>query len=134
MWEEHLSRQHQRPYWFNTQTGERVWERPANVAPPSSSAPSSSSSSSSARDDARKDSEGAAGSDGGAATKKRKRSDGSDDGTAASAAAAPPVKVAVIVPYRDLHQEQSRRKHLDRFIPGMTKVRVVRCILGQRAS
>ncbi len=31
------------------------------------------------------------------------------------------VKVAIIVPFRDLHKEQEREKHLARFVPYMTK-------------
>ncbi len=31
------------------------------------------------------------------------------------------VKVAIIVPFRDLHEEQQREKHLGRFVPYMSK-------------
>ena len=49
-------------------------------------------------------------------SKKRKRVD--DIESVATDGKAP--KVAIIVPYRDLHQEQCRKKQLDRFIPDMT--------------
>ena len=41
-------------------------------------------------------------------SKKRKRDDNK-------------MKVAIIVPFRDLHPEQSRSKHLAQFIPHMTR-------------
>ncbi len=29
-------------------------------------------------------------------------------------------RVAIIVPFRDLHEEQKRKRHLEQFIPAMT--------------
>jgi hypothetical protein len=52
-------------------------------------------------------------------SKKRKRGDDLDSSSTA-AGDKKASKVAIIVPYRDLHQEQCRRKQLDSFIPGMT--------------
>lgn len=53
-------------------------------------------------------------------SKKKIRVDNRDDSLTAAVGGNRASKVAIIVPYRDLHQEQCRRKQLDRFIPGMT--------------
>ena len=31
-WQEHFSKTHQQPYWFNAKTGARSWERPKEVS------------------------------------------------------------------------------------------------------
>ena len=103
-WQEHFSKTHQQPYWFNAKTGVRSWERPKEV-----------SSSVLAKDD-RKTDDGKGIADGNVAKKQRR------EGEYNTKAPEPlTTKVAIIVPYRDLHQEQGRRKQLDKFIPDMTK-------------
>ena len=100
-WQEHFSKTHQQPYWFNAQTGARSWERPKEA-----------SSSVLVKGDRHADD----GVDGNV-TKKQKR----EGECTTKATESLSTKVAIIVPYRDLHQEQGRRKQLDQFIPGMTK-------------
>lgn len=68
--------------------------------------------------------------DAGGAQKKRRatRSDGAD-GQALEPSATPPpsgngdarTRVAVLVPFRDLHAQQQRAEHLRRFVPFMTQ-------------
>lgn len=92
MWEKHFSKTYQKYYWFNAVDGTRVWERP----------------------DVEEEEE--------LNIKKRPRDEGTED--IMTSTQTNPIKVkiriAIIVPYRDVHVEQNRARHLARFIPEMT--------------
>ena len=95
-WVQCFSKSNQRPYWFNKRTNERSWTVP-------------SSSYNKNDDQLRK---GSISSVHNVAIEAQtdKRLDGSNES-----------KIAIIVPFRDLHVEQTRAKHLETFIPTMLK-------------
>ena len=88
-WFQHFSKSSQRPYWFNRRTNERSWTAP----------PSTSSS-----DEQRDRTVTHIG--------KGDKLDKMDDNSSES-------KIAIIVPFRDLHVEQTRARHLNMFVPAM---------------
>lgn len=89
-WIKCFSKSNQRPYWFNERTNERSW-----TAPPSTS-------SSDEQLDRTVTHEGKG------ATKQDKIDYNISE-----------PKIAIIVPFRDLHVEQTRARHLNMFVPTM---------------
>ena len=107
VWQKCFSRTHQTHYWFNTIDGSSVWEEPTELRALSTEQVESTNS------------------------RKRLREEETDPGTCHSTDEgilnAPDKvsisyrpKVAIIVPFRDLHIEQERQAHLNKFIPYMT--------------
>ena len=93
-WQKVWSKSYQRYYWFNNQTNEKRWVEPEEMNKESRKRPADASTSSSMSE---------------AAT-----SVSSSSTTTKKQATRP--EVAIIVPYRDLHVEQKRKMHLDRFV------------------
>lgn len=130
-WSKVFSHTHQAYYWFNASTGESSWTEPEGSA---TAAPGGGrgSDSTDQRTSAGKI-DGQAASAAGAAssreeeepsTKRRKvaESDGSSStGASTSTTARTGHKIAIIVPFRDLHVEQKRSEHLRAFVPAMTR-------------
>lgn len=107
-WEKVYSKTKKRYYWFNRQTRRSQWTQP------------SSWSVTEARDEL-DDSNST-----GESSCKRQRKDDAESMTAQKDTAKISrsgnfPKVAIIVPYRDLHVEQKRASHLARFVPEMIK-------------
>ena len=100
-WRKCFSKTHQAHYWFNTANGETSWTRPDDIS-------------------------SSAGTDTGADISKKRPLDPSQTeestkvGEEVSRLPATP-QIAIIVPFRDLHVEQKRQEHLDRFVPAMTE-------------
>jgi hypothetical protein len=116
-WEKLHSSKYDTQYWFNRVTGESSWTQPACW-----------------RDQAGTSAEAEVESSDQPAAKRRKTSAEEADTSSASvtsaaeasAAANAPVppggpKIAIIVPFRDLHAEQKRSEHLKRFVPEMSR-------------
>jgi hypothetical protein len=102
-WKKVFSRTHKIHYWFNETTGESKWEEPEECKVHGVSDVTITSAEelkASATESLRETSQSTA-------SNKRKREDD--------------VKVAIIVPFRDIHVEQKRSEHLRRFVPEMTK-------------
>ena len=91
-WVKSFSKTHSRDYWFNTKDGTRSWTPPQSEEgePPQKRR----------------------------ATAEEKESTSTTSSLASSSISVP--KVAVIVPFRDLHEAQKRQEHLDRFVPEMS--------------
>ncbi|KAJ1421893.1 nucleotide-diphospho-sugar transferase [Ochromonadaceae sp. CCMP2298] len=94
VWQKCFSKTYSRDYWFNRTTGEKLWDDP-----------SVNSASGEAVE------KGA----------KRPRQEEVKSSSSAARETTPHTKVAIVVPFRDLHAEQERGKHLLEFIPFMTK-------------
>lgn len=110
-WKQVFSKSKQRHYWFNEATGVTQWTEPASVQELAAvTVPNSEGN-----------------LDVGDNSKKRKRDEtivtNSSSTTveihAQTSSQLP--KVAVVVPFRDLHHEQKRAEHLARFIPEMAR-------------
>lgn len=131
-WQQVFSKTKQRFYWFNQATGKTQWTEPAghNGKVSGQTSTSSSTGNSNGQDINVED-----------RNNKRKRDEttnSEDNGvgrsgqTPTSTSSLPTTttttrtviqlpKVAIIVPYRDLHTEQKRAEHLARFIPEMSR-------------
>ena len=90
-WQKVWSKSHQREYWFNSNTNEKSWDEPEEIK----------------KDSRKRRAENS--------TSLPVSSDASSSSVGAKRQASRP-EVAIIVPYRDLHVEQKRKQHLDRFI------------------
>ena len=104
-WQICFSKTHQKEYFFNTITGERSWERPELQSTDKGSYQDSDAIASHKRPSFDENQV--------VPTKRTYRSSEAD--TCLN------IKVAVIVPYRDMHVEQRRKEHLDRFVPYITE-------------
>lgn len=105
-WQVHHSKKYNASYWFNSATGETSWSKPSGLlvsATKDTKVPSATKSSD--EDEPRA---------------KRFRSLGAED-VAQQAPRPAGAKVAIIVPFRDLHVEQKRSEHLKRFVPEMSR-------------
>lgn len=128
VWEKLMSKKHQAFYWFNSASGESSWVDPN---------PEEISESVSKRRRVDGDADVPANSGTRDNTDTRRQIDSSSSGkavpssssttasatsSASSSAVRPEVRpdIAIIVPYRDLHEKQKRKKQLDRFIPEIT--------------
>jgi len=113
-WTKAFSKTHQREYWFNTKDGTRSWTEPTDV------------SSQLELGEGRVEKDAARGcgrieeqSEVEVRVSKRMKREVSDEMTSKEAASSSKPKIAVIVPFRDLHEAQKRQEHLNRFIPEM---------------
>lgn len=102
-WQKHISKKHNVPYWFNVATNETTWTKPSCLLEATAAA-----------------NIGVAGCEQGAIddepAAKRSRTIVSDN-----VATITGPKVAIIVPFRDIHVEQKRSEHLSRFVPEMSR-------------
>lgn len=111
-WQQVFSKTKQRFYWFNQANGKTQWLEPAGHTTNNTLTTSISNGQD---------------TDAEQRNNKRKRDETLSVGTDGSRAAATTTpssrspKVAIIVPYRDLHIEQKRADHLARFIPEMAR-------------
>lgn len=121
VWTEQFSKKFQLPYWFDSSTGISVWEKPEGFVRSIEAATAL---------DAKHDSPS------GRATKRLKTDRSTDehageengtmkssvkDSSRSSGDIECDVKIAIIVPFRDLHVEQKRSDHLRRFVPEMSE-------------
>jgi hypothetical protein len=135
-----FSKSKQRYYWFNEASGQTQWTEPpavsaANGTTGTTIGTTGTGTTGTSTGTGTKSDEGSTSDD----NKKRKRDDviltttsGSSSGSSSDPSssndhprAAPRAytlpKVAIIVPFRDLHHEQKRAEHLARFIPEMAR-------------
>jgi hypothetical protein len=97
-WTKHFSNKYKVYYWFNSENGKSVWDRPdVSIISENDSTNNNDS-------------------------KKRRHEDISGPVEMSSMKKSTlSVKVAIIVPFRDIHPEQNRSAHCNRFIPEMTR-------------
>jgi hypothetical protein len=107
-WEKRYSKTHERYYWFNPVTGKSEWNCPVSI--------SKGNGKSSSRKRQREESE----VDGGV-TNSTTASSSSSCNTDSPNDCNEALKVGIIVPFRDIHESQKRKAHLDRFCPYMVK-------------
>jgi hypothetical protein len=109
-WKKVFSNSKQRYYWFNQATGKTQWEEPAGHKDEATTTITNANASTSNEKVVDH------------CDKKRKRDDAQPAMTYHSTNAAVRLpKVAIIVPFRDLHPVQKRAEHLARFIPEMAR-------------
>lgn len=112
-WQKLFSKTYQKDYWFNLSTGEKSWEPPDDSKLNVQSLSTSSS----------------VGSQSAAVLEvglKRRRQDESEIEAGNNIKISNIIEghsnqIAIIVPFRDLHHQQNRSKHLNAFIPEMIK-------------
>jgi len=106
VWSKQWSKTHQAAYWHNRLTNKTSWTEPPEAVVASL--------------------QGAQAEEGGGPPPSKKRAvestagGGGAAGSSASASSRARPKVGIIVPFRDLHAEQKRQQHLDRFVPEMS--------------
>ena len=113
-WQKHFSKTHQTHYWHNQEDGRTSWVDPVSV---SASVPVSNVSAENV-EKKRSIDDGVPSSS--TALHNRESSDNAMKKNRTSYSEIKP-EIAIIVPYRDLHKEQSRKQQLDLFIPSITK-------------
>ena len=104
-WQKHFSQTHKTFYWFNTQTGEKSWTNP-EVEKDNTDVTLKRSNQSEAEN---------------VNKKVRLESTSTTSSGDINLEKKSIIKTAIIVPFRDLHIEQNRRKHLEEFIPYMVQ-------------
>jgi hypothetical protein len=112
-WTECFSNKHKHIYWFNSKTGETSWTRPANFKSP---VDNNTSGSDENRKRRRVDE-----SEGSMEGSESKKALSTERPTTEEKSRTVAPDIAIIVPYRDLHIEQKRRQHLERFVPDMIR-------------
>ena len=128
-WKKVFSNSKKRYYWFNEATGKTQWDEPeVHLREPmlvkTVEVIDNTSRSSDVNDKKRKVEE----DDVSAHKTSKTTSQETTTSTELPSETAPQLpKIAIIVPFRDLHVEQKRAEHLKRFIPEMA-----RCVLFQR--
>lgn len=115
-WSKQFSKSKQRSYYFNARTGETSWEKPLAMVHSfdESDAPAAKRS----RPEAY--SELSANTYVNSNPNMMNRPPATNKSLSMKAPAPEKIKVAIIVPFRDLHETQKRQQHLDEFIPRMT--------------
>ena len=98
-WVKVFSKTHQEHYYFQSATGKTQWTLPAASTEVRASKAASKAD---------------------ASSQKEHVGDAKSNMASSSEAGKVMQKTAIIVPFRDLHEEQKRKQHLDEFIPAMT--------------
>ena len=100
-WTKHFSERHKTNYWFNNINGQTSWKEPDKHIHKRQRLRDGDLPENLAIDDL------------------TKKSSNNGENILSSVRSNP--AIAIIVPYRDLHKEQSRKQQLDLFIPSITK-------------
>jgi ATP-dependent Lon protease len=103
VWQKLISEKYQQPYWFNPTTRESRWEDPTiQQKRPATDRQTTERNESKVEEEQQ--------------PLKRQRMQSEE-----ASPKKPHVDIAIIVPFRDLHREQKRLQHLQRFVPEMTR-------------
>ena len=107
-WTKQMSSKHNQHYYYHAATGESRWERPTAIEASSESTATTKRKATSESE--KNDEEVKSGGDA-----KRQREQPTESSVSTTH------KVAIIVPFRDLHVEQNREAQLQQFFPYMTR-------------